>query len=52
MADEGALSADVLTFDPFAVEGYDLRPAVSEVTAPILVVHGDADRMPIEGSLE
>jgi pimeloyl-ACP methyl ester carboxylesterase len=39
-------------WETFAVEGYDFRPVVSEVTAPILVVHGDADRMPIEGSLE
>ncbi len=39
-------------WETFAVDGYDLRPAVSEVTAPVLVVHGDADRMPLEGSLE
>ena len=39
-------------WETFAVEGYDLRPVVSGVTTPILVVHGDADRMPIEGSLE
>jgi pimeloyl-ACP methyl ester carboxylesterase len=39
-------------WETFAVEGYDLRPVVSEVTAPVLIVHGDADRMPIEGSLE
>lgn len=39
-------------WETFVVGGYDLRPVVSEVTAPILVVHGDADRMPIEGSLE
>lgn len=39
-------------WETFAVEGYDLRPTVSAVTAPTLVVHGDADRMPIEGSLE
>ncbi len=39
-------------WETFAVEGYDLRPVVSEVTGPILVVHGDADRMPLEGSLD
>jgi proline iminopeptidase len=36
----------------FAVERYDLRPVVAEVTIPVLVVHGEADRMPLEGSLE
>ena len=39
-------------WETFLVDGYDLRPAVSEVTTPILVVHGEADRMPLEGSLE
>jgi pimeloyl-ACP methyl ester carboxylesterase len=39
-------------WETFAVEGYDLRSDVSGVTTPTLIVHGEADRMPIEGSLE
>jgi proline iminopeptidase len=39
-------------WETFAVEGYDLRPMMSEVTVPVLVVHGEADRIPLEGSLE
>jgi len=37
------------TFDP---AGYDYRSMCAEVQVPVLVVHGDADRIPLEGSRE
>ncbi len=37
------------TVDP---AGYDYRSICTEVQAPVLVVHGDADRIPLEGSRE
>jgi proline iminopeptidase len=45
----GALERVWETFD---VEGYDFRSIVSEVTIPVLIVHGETDRIPLEGSLE
>jgi pimeloyl-ACP methyl ester carboxylesterase len=39
-------------WESFAVEGYDYRSIVSEVNIPVMVVHGEADRIPVEGSLE
>ena len=39
-------------WETFAVEGYDFRSIVSEVSTPILIIHGEADRIPLEGSLE
>ena len=32
--------------------GYDYRSVCTEVRVPVLVVHGDADRIPLEGSRE
>ena len=32
--------------------GYDYRSMCPEVQVPVLVVHGDADRIPLEGSRE
>lgn len=39
-------------WETLAVEGYDFRSIVSEVTTPTLIIHGESDRMPLEGSLE
>ena len=37
------------TVDP---AGYDYRSICTEVQVPVLVVHGDADRIPLKGSRE
>lgn len=45
----GALQRVGETVDP---AGYDYRPMCTEVQVPVLVVHGDADRIPLDGSEE
>jgi proline iminopeptidase len=39
-------------FATFGVEDYDFRTVCANVMNPVLIVHGDADRMPLEGSNE
>ena len=39
-------------WETVAVEGYDFRSIVSVVNNPFLIIHGEADRIPLEGSLE